>query len=56
MLLLLLAGCATAPTLNNSARLMARPDFEFVRTMASEWARDALHTINQLEHTIERGK
>ena len=48
-------GCTTAPTLNNSDRLMARPDFDIVRRAAPEWARDALHTINKLEHTIERG-
>lgn len=54
-----LAGCATlspAVKLDNSARLMARPDFQQAKTAAPEWARDALKTINALELEIERRK
>lgn len=49
------SGCATAPVrLENSARLIARPDFAAARAAAPEWCRDALKTINQLEHELER--
>ena len=50
----LLTGCATPMTkLDNSARLVARPDFEAARQAAPEWCRDALKTINQLEFQLE---
>ena len=54
-----LAGCATftpAVKLDNSARLMARPDFQQARAAAPDWAKDALKTINALEYEIERRK
>ena len=54
-----LAGCATlapAVRLDNSARLMARPDFPKAKEAAPDWARDALKTINALELEIERKK
>jgi hypothetical protein len=52
---LCLAGCASVPVrLENSARLIARPDFNAARAAAPEWCRDALKTINQLEYELER--
>lgn len=59
LLLSPLAGCASlspAVKLDNSARLMARPDFQAAKTAAPEWSRDALLTINALELEIERRK
>lgn len=54
LLLLLTGGCAsTQVKLNNSDRLIARPDFPAVRAAAPEWARDALKTINALEAQLE---
>ena len=50
----LLAGCATHARYDNSARLIARADFEAARVAAPEWCRDALKTINELELEIER--
>jgi hypothetical protein len=50
---LALSGCASVK-LDNSARLMSRPDFAAARTAAPEWARDALKTINALEYELER--
>lgn len=49
-----LCGCATHARLDNSARLIARPDFEAARLASPEWCRDALKTINSLELEIER--
>lgn len=50
-----LGACAGAPVrLDNSARLIARPDFNAARSAAPEWCRDALKTINQLELELER--
>ncbi len=46
-------GCVTV-RLDNSKRLIARPDFEAARTAAPEWCRDALKTINELEFQLER--
>ena len=55
LLLLLLTGCATPMVkLNNSNRLMERPDFPVAARAAPEWCRDALKTINELEYEIER--
>jgi len=55
LLCLALGGCLSAPVrLENSARLIARPDFNAARTAAPEWCRDALKTINQLEYQLER--
>ena len=48
----LLCGCASV-RLDNSARLLARPDFPAARAAAPEWCRDALKTINQLEFQLE---
>ncbi|RRJ96864.1 hypothetical protein Ga0100231_024160 [Opitutaceae bacterium TAV4] len=47
-------GCTTAKTYDNSARLIARPDFPVARDAAPEWCRDALKTINALEYELER--
>ena len=46
-------GCVT---LENSARLRARPDFPAAAMAAPEWVRDALKTINALEYRLEGGK
>lgn len=50
----MLAGCAAHARLDNSARLIARPDFPAARDAAPEWCRDALKTVNALELEIER--
>ena len=50
-----LSGCALFHTrLNNSERLINRPDFPQAREAAPEWCRDALKTINELEYLLER--
>jgi hypothetical protein len=50
-----LGGClAPAVRLDNSARLMARPDWPAAKAAAPEWCRDALKTINALELDQER--
>ena len=51
-LILLQAGCLSAK-LENSQRLMDRPDFEAAAIAAPEWVKDALKTINELEERIE---
>ena len=51
-LILLQAGCLSAK-LENSQRLMDRPDFEAAAIAAPEWVKDALTTINELEERIE---
>jgi len=49
------AGCVSVPVrLDNSARLIARPDFSAAAHAAPEWCRDALKTINALESQLER--
>lgn len=53
MTLWLMNGCATVQ-LNNSNRLIARPDFRQAATAAPEWVRQALQTINALEYELER--
>ena len=50
----MLAGCSSHARLDNSARLIARPDFPAARAAAPEWCRDALKTVNALELEIER--
>ena len=50
-----LSGCVSVK-LENSARLMARPDFEAATIAAPEWVRDALKTINELEQRVESGQ
>ena len=40
--------------LENAQRMMDRPDFEQATIAAPEWVRDALLTINRLEHKLER--
>lgn len=47
-----LSGCTTL-RLDNSKRLLARPDFPAARAAAPEWCRDALKTINALEAQLE---
>ena len=51
-LILLQAGCLNAK-LENSQRLMNRPDFGTAAIAAPEWVKDALKTINELEERIE---
>ncbi len=51
-LILLQAGCLSAK-LENSQRLMDRPDFEAAAIAAPEWVKDALKTINELEEHLE---
>jgi len=50
-----LSGCVSVK-LENSQRLMARPDFEAAVLAAPEWCRDALKTINELEARVEAGE
>lgn len=53
-LIMLLMGCRSIhQRLDNSSRLMNRPDWPLVKAAAPEWARDALKTINALEYEIE---
>ena len=51
-LILLQAGCLSAK-LENSQRLMDRPDFHAATIAAPDWVKDALKTINELEERIE---
>ena len=51
-LILLQAGCLSVK-LENSQRLMDRPDFEAAAIAAPEWVKDALKTINELEEHLE---
>jgi hypothetical protein len=54
LLTTLLIGCSMPRAgMDNSRRLMQRNDFEQAVRAAPEWVRDALKTINQLEHEIE---
>lgn len=53
LLTLLLSGCVHLK-MDNSNRLMRRPDFDQATVAAPEWVRDALKTINRLEFEIER--
>ena len=46
-------GCLSVK-LENAQRMMDRPDFEQATIAAPEWVRDALLTINKLEHKLER--
>ena len=52
--LLTLCGCI-APRLENTDRLMKRPDFSAAASAAPRWVEDALKTITALEHEIEQG-
>lgn len=49
---MILSAC-TGVELENSKRLMARPDFQQAKDSAPEWCRNALKTINYLESEIE---
>ena len=51
--ILCFTGCITSK-LENAQRMMDRPDFEQATIAAPEWVRDALLTINKLEHKLER--
>ena len=53
MCLLASQGACVNVKLENSERLIARPDFEQAVRAAPDWVRDALLTINKLEETIE---
>ena len=46
-------GCISNK-LENTQRLMNRPDFPNAVAAAPEWVREALLTINMLEHKLER--
>lgn len=52
LLILPLTGCLNTK-LENSQRLMDRPDFEAAAIAAPDWVKDALTTINELEERIE---
>jgi len=52
--LALTAGCQSHVRLQNSQRLMARPDFPQAAQASPEWVRDSLKTINALELELER--
>mgnify|MGYP006916010175 CR=1 FL=1 len=54
LLICLQAGCLNAK-LENSQRLMDRPDFEAAVIAALGWVKDALKTINELEKTHRGG-
>ena len=63
ILLLSLGGCATtqpvARTSGNTNRLMTMPEYEQVRSSNEDvkrWAREALHTVNDLEYEVRRGR
>jgi len=63
ILLLSLGGCATtqpvARTSGNTSRLMTMPEYEQVRSSNEDvkrWAREALHTVNDLEYEVRRGR
>lgn len=63
ILLLSLGGCATtqpvARTSGNTSRLMTMPEYEQVRSSSEDvkrWAREALHTVNDLEYEVRRGR
>lgn len=63
ILLLSLGGCATtqpvARTSGNTSRLMTMPEYEQVRSSNEDikrWAREALHTVNDLEFEVRRGR
>ncbi len=47
-----LSGCLQMK-LENSRRLMDRPDFNDAALAAPEWVKDALKTINALEEQLE---
>jgi len=53
LLILVSTGCLQ-PRLENSQRLMKRPDFPLAVQAAPEWVRDSLKTINRLEFELER--
>jgi hypothetical protein len=50
-----MAGCDVKIEMNNSRRLMDRPDFVDVVKASPSWAKEALKTINRLEEIIEGG-
>ena len=52
LLIPLLSGCLNVE-LENTQRLMDRPDFEAAAIAAPDWVKDALTTINELEERIE---
>lgn len=51
---LLLCGCSQHLRLNNAQRLMDRPGFTEAAQAAPEWVEEALTTVNELEHELER--
>ena len=52
-LLCLLAGCQSPPRVNHVQRLLQHPQFPAAKASAPDWARDALHTINDLQRQIQ---
>ena len=51
MLPLMMCGCLNPR--DSAKRLMARDDFPQAASAAPEWCRDALKTVNRLEHELE---
>ena len=52
LLLFLTSGCLGV-RLDNSQRLIDRPDFPSAVNAAPDWVADALDTISELEHRLE---
>ena len=53
LLLILLAGCQTAPQVNQVQRLLAHPQFPAARAAAPAWSKEALTVINDLQRENE---
>lgn len=51
--ILLLAGCATAPGQDNTATLIARPDFKDAVKAAPLFVNECLLTITRLEEQLQ---
>ena len=54
--LLLLSGGCLSVKLENTQRLMDRPDFEDAVRGSSSWVTEALKTITRLEEALEAGQ
>ena len=55
LILLLLCGCLSVK-LENTQRLMDRPDFEDAVHGSPSWVTEALKTITRLEEALEAGQ
>jgi hypothetical protein len=51
--MLMTSACGVTTKLENSQRLIARPDFSAAVIAAPEWVRSALKTITELEERAE---